>query len=116
MKHAMGRSSDLAATYAIIQTGGKQYRVAPGETIDVEFLPVPPGDEVRFEQVLLVAGETGLSVGAPTVPGASVTANVVAQERGDKIIVFRYKNKTRYRRKTGHRQDLTRLQIKEIIA
>ena len=106
----------MAEQFAVVETGGKQYRVAPGDTIDVEFLPVPPGEEVDLERVLLVSGEGGVTVGNPTVPSAHVRAAVVSQDRGEKIIVFKYKNKVRYRRKTGHRQAITRLEIKEITA
>ena len=112
----IARSSSLAEQYAVIETGGKQYRVAPGDTIDVEYLDVVPGDEIDLDRVLLVVGEDGVTIGSPVVPGARVRAEVVGWERAKKIIVFKYKNKVRYRRKTGHRQDLTRLAIKEISA
>jgi len=104
----------LAATFAVVETGGKQYRVAPGDTIDVELLPTEAGDEVNLDRVLLVGGENGVTVGTPTVPGASVKAEVVGHDRAKKIIVFKYKNKVRYRRKTGHRQAFTRLHIQDI--
>jgi len=106
----------LAASYAVVETGGKQYRVAPGDTIDVESLPSEKGAAVTLDRVLLVGSEDGVIVGNPTVAGASVLAEVVTHDRGKKIIVFKYKNKTRYRRKTGHRQAYTRLHIQEISA
>ena len=104
----------MAATFAVIETGGKQYRVAPGDTIDVEYLPTAAGETVSLDRVLLIGGEDDVTVGTPTVAGASVQAEVVAQTRGPKIVVFKYKNKVRSRRKTGHRQAYTRLHIQEI--
>jgi large subunit ribosomal protein L21 len=106
----------LAAAYAVVETGGKQYRVAPGDTIDVELLPSEEGAAVNLDRVLLVGGDDGVVVGNPTVAGASVLAAVVSHDRAKKIIVFRYKNKVRSRRKTGHRQAYTRLYIQEINA
>jgi large subunit ribosomal protein L21 len=100
----------------VVETGGKQYRVAPGDTIEVESLAASEGDEVTLERVLMVGGDEGVTVGRPTVDGASVQAQVVNHDRGKKIIVFKYKNKVRSRRKTGHRQALTRLHIQGITA
>ena len=100
--------------YAILETGGKQYKVRPGDTIQVEKLPGEPGSTVELGQVLLLAGDDSVDVGSPLVEGASVLAEIVDQGRGPKIIVFKYKAKVRYRRKTGHRQSLTTLRIKEI--
>ena len=102
--------------YAIVQTGGKQYRVSPGDVLDVDKLPVDEGDQVELTQVLLISHEGKVTVGTPTVQGAKVIGEVAEQRRGDKIVVFRYKNKTRQGTKTGHRQYLSRLQIKEIVA
>lgn len=102
-------------TFAVVETGSKQYKVAPGTSIDVEYLPVAEGETVELDRVLLVSKEGQVTVGTPTVAGAKVVATVTAQDRGDKIIVFKYKAKTRYRRKTGHRQDYTRLAIQEIV-
>jgi large subunit ribosomal protein L21 len=102
--------------YAILETGGKQYRVQPGDTISVERLPAEPGETLELGSVLLLAGDGERTrVGAPSVPGAIVRAEVVEHGRGDKIIVFRFKSKVRYRRKTGHRQALTRLRITDIL-
>jgi large subunit ribosomal protein L21 len=102
--------------YAIVETGGKQYRVQPGDTIAVERLGGEPGDTLDLDRVLLIAGDgSSAQVGAPGVTGAVVRAEVVEHARGEKIIVFRYKSKVRYRRKTGHRQALTRLRITDIL-
>ena len=104
----------MAVSYAVVETGGKQYRVAPGDTVDVESLPANAGEQVSLDQVLLIASDDGITVGSPTVAGASVKADVVMHDRNKKIIVFKYKNKVRSRRKTGHRQGYTRLHIQEI--
>lgn len=100
--------------YAVVETGGKQYKVEPGGTLQVEKLPAEVGATVELGRVLLVGDADNVEVGRPTVAGARVVAEVVAQEKADKIVVFRYKRKVRYRRKTGHRQPLTRLLVKEI--
>ena len=100
--------------YAIVTSGGRQYRVEPGQRLDVEKLPAEPGSEITLDQVLLIGDGENVSVGQPTVSGARVLAEVVGEVKGRKIIVFKYKNKVRYRRKTGHRQRYLRLQIKEI--
>ena len=97
--------------YAIIQTGGKQYRVKHGDTIRVESIPGDEGDAIEFDQVLMLSRDGNVSVGAPTVEGARVTTEVVGKGRGKKIIVFKYKAKTRYRRKNGHRQNYTDLRV-----
>jgi len=102
--------------YAIIQTGGKQIKVAKGESVLVEKLDVKEGDTVTFDKVLLVGGEKTTKVGAPYVKGASVTATVEKQGKARKIIVFKYKPKTTYRKKQGHRQPYTRVKIEEITA
>jgi large subunit ribosomal protein L21 len=102
--------------YAIVETGGKQYRVKPGDTIAVERLAGEPGETLDLGRVLLVGGDGAETrIGAPAVEGAVVRAEVVEHGRGEKIIVFRYKSKVRYRRKTGHRQALTRLRITDIM-
>ena len=102
--------------YAIIETGGKQYRVTPGQTIDVERLDVAQGNTVDLDRVLLIADGDQVTVGTPTVAGAKVVAACQGEVKGDKIIVFRYKPKVRYHRKTGHRQLYTRLTIDKIVA
>ncbi len=103
------------SSYAVIQTGGKQYRVQPGDVIDVEKLEQEVGARIDLADVLLVGGDDAVSVGTPTVDGAKVTAEVADQFRGPKIIVYKYKAKTHYRRKNGHRQSYTRLRIRHIL-
>ncbi len=105
----------MASNYAIIETGGKQYRVQPGKSISVEKIVGEAGSTVELDRVLLVSQDDKVSVGTPTVEGAKVVAEVAEQGRGKKIIVLKYKAKTRYRVKTGHRQSLTKLAIKEIV-
>ena len=101
-------------TYAIVRTGGKQYRVHPGDTIRVESLPGDPGDLLELNEVLMVSRDGDVALGDPTVPGAKVTAQVVDSGKAKKIIVFKYKAKTRYRRKNGHRQLYTDLKVTDI--
>lgn len=101
--------------YAVIETGGKQYRVAPGDVIDVELLP-EAGEKVRFDRVLMIGGEGDARVGNPALDGAAVTASLVGEVRGPKIRVFKKKKRTTYRRTRGHRQDLLRVRIDEIQA
>jgi len=101
--------------YAIIETGGKQYRVSPGQTVDVELLDIPEGNTVELDKVLLLADEKKVTVGTPTVSGAKVVATSKGEGRAKKIIVFKYKPKTRYSIKTGHRQNYTRLTIDKIV-
>ena len=102
--------------YAIVKTGVKQYKVAQGDVLFVEKLEANEGDVVTLDQVLAVAGENGLTVGAPVVEGATVTAKVVAQGKAKKVIVYKYKAKKDYRRKQGHRQPYTKLVIESINA
>ena len=101
--------------YAVIKTGGKQYRVAPNEVLKVERLAVAPGRRIAFNEVLAVDAGAGLMVGAPLVAGAMVTATVVEQTHAPTILVFKKKRRHNYRRKNGHRQDLTVLRIGEIL-
>ena len=101
--------------FAIIQTGGKQYRVAPGDILRVERLTGERGDEVLLDQVLLVADRDTIKVGRPLVTGARVVGEIVRQGQAKKIIVFKKKRRKNYRRKQGHRQLYTALQVKEII-
>ena len=102
-------------SYAVIQTGGKQYQVRSGDVIDVEKLEAQVGSRVELADVRFVSEESGVSVGTPTVDGAMVTAEVEDQFRGPKIIVFKYKAKTHYRKKNGHRQSYTRITIQDIL-
>ena len=99
--------------YAVIQTGGKQYRVEPGKTIAVEKLAGDAGAKIVFDQVLLVSSGDGgtVTVGKPFVSGAKVTGEIVDQTRGDKLVVFKFRLRKNYVRKNGHRQDLTRVKI-----
>jgi len=103
-----------AAIYAIVETGGKQYKVSPGQTIDVDRLAVE-GDSIELDRVYLVAEGDKVTLGRPTIAGAKVIADVVGEGKKDKVIVFKFKPKVRYRRKKGHRQPYTRLAIKEIV-
>jgi large subunit ribosomal protein L21 len=103
--------------YAVIATGGKQYRVQPGDTIQVEKLDeAEAGKTVTFGDVLLVADGDAVTIGRPTVSGAKVTAEVVANGRGEKLIVYKYRRRKGYRRKTGHRQPFTAVKITAINA
>lgn len=102
--------------YAVIETGGKQYRVSPGQTVEVELLPSEPGATVTLERVLMVSTDGKTIVGQPVVPGGAVVATVVGEGRGKKVIIFKYKSKKRYRRTTGHRQDYTYLTVTDIQA
>ncbi len=101
--------------YAVVETGGKQYKVSAGDTVDVEKLPYEVGEKIELDRVLLVADGDEVRVGQPTVEGAKVLATVTDQVKGPKIIVFKYKPKERYRRKKGHRQAYSRLMIDEIV-
>ena len=102
-------------SFAVVQTGGKQYRVQPGDVLDVERLYLDVGAPVDLSDVRLIAGDGEFLVGSPQVEGALVRAQVVEHLRGPKLVIFKYKPKTRYRRKTGHRQELTRLQIEDLV-
>ena len=102
--------------YAVIETGGKQYKVSEGDIIFVEKLEVEEGSEFTFDQVLAISGNDGLVLGKPTVAGAVVKANVVKNGKGKKIYVFKYKSKKNEKKKIGHRQPYTKVQITSIIA
>ncbi|MCL4424881.1 MAG: 50S ribosomal protein L21 [Firmicutes bacterium] len=102
--------------YVIIESGGKQYKVGPGDTFYVERLPANPGDRVELDRVLTLVKEDGqVLLGTPQVTGAKVVAKVLEQGKGPKIMVFKYKNKVNYRRRQGHRQPYTRLSVEEIV-
>ncbi|MBI4186663.1 MAG: 50S ribosomal protein L21 [Chloroflexi bacterium] len=101
--------------YAIVETGSKQYRVTPGQTIDVERLGAAEGATVELDRVLLIGDGDRVTVGTPTVDGAKVVATSKGEEKGRKIIVFKYKSKVRYHRKKGHRQLHTTLVIDKIV-
>ena len=100
--------------FAIIETGGKQYKVNEGDVIFVEKLEVAEGDKITFDRVLVVSDADGIKVGAPVVEGATVTANVVKNGKGKKVVVMTYKPKKNEKRKIGHRQPYTKVQIEKI--
>ena len=102
--------------YAVIRSGGKQYRVEEGRSVKLDRLAGEPGETVELKDVLLLADGDDVSVGAPVVEGARVLGTIAEQGRSDKIIVFRYKAKTRSRKKTGHRQHFTRIVVEDILA
>ena len=101
--------------YAIIRDRGMQYRVEEGQVVDIALLDAEPGSQLELGEVLLIGGADRAQVGAPLVEGAKVLARVLGDVKGEKIVVFRYKNKKRYRRRTGHRQQYTRLAISQIV-
>lgn len=101
--------------YAVIQTGGKQYRVATGDTIRVESIPGDVGDTVELTDVRMVSSEGDVTLGRPTVDGARVVTEISESGKGKKIVVFKYKPKVRYRRKKGHRQLYTDLTVTDIL-
>ncbi|MCC6557466.1 MAG: 50S ribosomal protein L21 [Polyangiaceae bacterium] len=102
--------------YAVIKTGGKQYRVAEGQKLRVEKLAGVAGDKVTFNEVLLIGGADAPKIGRPLVSGASVAAEITAQDRGKKIVVFKFRRRKNYRRKNGHRQPYTELKITGITS
>ena len=101
--------------YAVVETGGKQYTVAPGQIVQVERLLLDKGNQIELDKVLLVSDGEEKLIGKPLVKGAKVLAESLGEEKDDKVIVFKYKPKVRYRRKKGHRHLYTRLAIKEIL-
>lgn len=101
--------------YAVIQTGGKQYRAEPGQTLWVEKLPGEAGEKITFHEVLLVApDDKDVAVGTPNVSGATVTAQIVEQGLGEKLVVFKFRRRKNYVRRNGHRQQLTAIKIESI--
>lgn len=103
------------AEYAVVQTGGKQYRVATGDTIRVESIPGDIGDTVELTDVRMVSSDGDVTLGTPTVEGARVVTEISESGKGKKIVVFKYKSKVRYRRKKGHRQQYTDLTVTDIL-
>ncbi len=101
--------------YAVIEVGGKQYKVAPKETLEVERLDATEGSTVELDKVLFIGGDKENLVGNPVIKGAKVLATSLGETKGEKAIVFKYKAKVRYRKKTGHRQTYTRILVTEII-
>src|SRR2546430_16551468 len=102
--------------FAVIKSGGRQYKVSVGQTLEVNRLPVDDGAQVKFEEVLLISDANGSMIGTPLLHNAMVLATAVKQDRGKKLIVFRYKSKKRFRHRRGHRQELTVLTIDDIVA
>ena len=102
--------------YAVIETGGKQYRVAPGQTIEVETLAGDVGSAVEFDRVLAISNEANEMVLGDALKTARVRGTIAAHGRGDKVIVFKFKRKKQYKRTIGHRQNFTRVQVQEIVA
>lgn len=102
--------------YAVIKTGGKQYRVAANEVIKVERLEAEEGSMLELDQVLMVGGDGGVKLGTPVLAGAKVTAEVLEQGKGPKLVIFKKRRRKNSRRKTGHRQQITVLRIKDIVA
>lgn len=102
--------------YAVVACGGKQYKVQVGQTVDVDLLPAESGQTIELGRVLMVGGDSDSLIGQPVVEGAKVMAEVVGTIRGEKIIVFKYKSKVRYRRKNGHRQSYTRVIVRDIMS
>lgn len=101
--------------YAIVRDRGMQYRVETGRTLSIDLMDAEPGSQIELNEVLLIGGTDDVKVGSPLVSGALVRAEVIGAIKGDKIVVFRYRNKKRYRRRTGHRQQYTQIKISEIV-
>lgn len=101
--------------HAIIRTGGKQYRVAEGQTLRVESLPANPGDSIELNDVLMISDAGNTVIGTPLVPGAKVIATVLANGRGDKIRIVKFRRRKHYRKQMGHRQNFTQVEIKSIL-
>ncbi|HEX2912283.1 MAG TPA: 50S ribosomal protein L21 [Chloroflexia bacterium] len=101
--------------FAVVETGSKQYRVEPGQLLKVDHLAGNVNDEVRLDRVLMVSGDDGITLGTPVVSGAAIRATIVDQTKGEKIRVFKFKSKKRYRKSRGHRSQLTVLKVVEIV-
>ena len=101
--------------YAVFEDGSRQYRVSEGDQLDVDFRDTPAGNQIEFNRVLLFSGTEGVRVGTPTVQSAKIIAEVVEHRRGEKIYVQKFKRRKNYHRRTGHRQELTRVRIKQIV-
>jgi large subunit ribosomal protein L21 len=101
--------------YAVIETGGKQYRVEPGETVRIETVPGDAGDAVEFRRVLLISSDDSVAVGRPAVEGAVVTGEIVEQGLGEKLVVYKFKRRKNYRKRNGHRQPYTAVKIQKVL-
>jgi large subunit ribosomal protein L21 len=110
-KEALAKMAEKPGRYAVIETGGKQYRVKVGDRLTVEKIEVEAGNDITIDRVLMIGGDGSTRIGTPVVEGASVTATINDHGRGEKIVVFKYKAKKRYRRRTGHRQSQTYITI-----
>jgi large subunit ribosomal protein L21 len=110
-----GQNERSATMYAVIKTGGKQYRVSPGEKLKVEQMPADVGAEVVLDQVLMVGEGESVRLGQPTLAGATVKATVVRHGRGDKVLIFKMRRRKHYRKQQGHRQNYTELKIDSIV-
>lgn len=113
-KNSVEHTYGAKKVYAIVRDRGMQYRVEAGKTLDIALRDVEKGSEIVFDEVLLIGGTDEVKVGTPLVDGATVRAQVLDTVKGEKIVVFRYRSKKRYRRRTGHRQRFTRVQISDI--
>jgi large subunit ribosomal protein L21 len=100
--------------YAIIQDGGRQYKVQPGQLLDLDYREIPGGETIRFERVVLVSSKEGVQVGSPMVAGVAVEAEVVGPRKGEKLVIQKFRRRKNYRRRTGHRQIHTRVRISRI--
>jgi large subunit ribosomal protein L21 len=101
--------------YAIIQDGGRQYKVAPGQLLDLDYRDTPSGETVKFDRVILFSGKEGVKLGSPTVEGVAVEAEVVGPRKGEKLVIQKFRRRKNYRRRTGHRQLYTRVRIDKIL-
>jgi large subunit ribosomal protein L21 len=101
--------------YAVFEDGSRQYRVSEGDQLDIDYRDTPAGDQIEFNRVLLHSGADGVRVGTPTLPNVKVVAEVVEHRRGEKIYVQKFKRRKNYHRRTGHRQELTRVRIRQIV-
>ena len=101
--------------YAVIETGGKQYKVQPGDTLVVETLPGSAGDAVQFDRVLLISDDDSVAVGRPAIDGAVVTGQIVGQVLGEKLVVYKFKRRKNYRKRNGHRQPYTAVKISKVV-
>jgi large subunit ribosomal protein L21 len=115
-KQALSRADqEEQQVFAVVKSGGKQYRVEPGQLLKVDRLAGNVNDEVRLDNVLMVSGDDGITIGTPTVSGLAVRTTIMEQTKGEKIVVFKFKSKKRYRKTRGHRSQLTILKIEEIL-
>jgi large subunit ribosomal protein L21 len=116
MRAFPGRAQQAVTMYAVVKTGGKQYRVSAGEKIRIEKIPAAVGQEIVLDQVLLVADGEAVKLGAPLLAGAKVKAKVLAQGRGEKVSIFKMRRRKHYRKSQGHRQNYTEIEILGIAA